>query len=333
LLCLAGENGTALHIAAAFGYLDIVSLWCLPGLNIDIPMADGVTPLHIAVVNNRVDVAKKLCLSNGGSRDCARSDGASPIYLATERKHTEMMKMLIGLGADVNKRTTYDNVSPLMKAIEVGFSEGFHLLLDAKPDLDDVSIDGGTAMYMASERNQIEMVRALCASGADKEAAGFLERRPLHAAADFGFLEVARSLLDNNAEVDAEMRGTWTPLHLSAHKGHLEVVKLLCACGANIAREIGPGMSPVCLAANSKHEDVARFLVEQNADLDCPLQAAIDGDHLELAHFLNSLRYNAEGLEKKSVESLRGPEWSMSPKSAAYAMKVNQYLEAGLMDA
>lgn len=336
MFVLAGENGTALHIAAALGYLQVVSLWCIAGINTDFEMADGVTALHVAVVNNRIDVAKQLCQSKGGSRDYSRSDGASPIYLATERKHAEMMKMLIALEVDVSKRTTYELVSPLMISVQVDFLEGFRLLLEAKADLDDVSRDVGTAMYMASESNRIEMVRALCVAGADKEVAGFLERRPLHAAADSGFLEVVRLLLDEGAGINAGMRGNWTSLHLAAHKGHFEVVQLLCARDANLAIEIVPGMTALCCAANSGHEDVARLLISQGADLEVPIKMAVDGDYLELAHFLNSLRPPDSpqgGPLKSSLGGLRGPDWSMSPKSSQYAMTVNRYLEKEFVDA
>merc|ERR1711972_757955 len=121
--------------------------------------------------------------------------------------------MLIELRVDVSKRTAVELVSPLMRADQIDYMEGLQLLLKAQCELDQVSYDGGTALYFAAGANQIDMARLLCRAGAGTEVCGFLERRPLHAAAELGFIDIVRLLVNNKAELNAEMRGKWTPLH------------------------------------------------------------------------------------------------------------------------
>jgi len=74
---------TPLHLAAAFGHLDVAKLLLDRGADIDARESDGWTPLHYAAVNGRLDVAR-LLLERGADAGIKSRYGETPADLARE---------------------------------------------------------------------------------------------------------------------------------------------------------------------------------------------------------------------------------------------------------
>ena len=74
--------GTALHIAASSGRLDVIEHLISQGAEVNKGNNDGMTPLHLAAVQNgHLDVVKVL-LAGGASSDTGDIDGHTPLQFA-----------------------------------------------------------------------------------------------------------------------------------------------------------------------------------------------------------------------------------------------------------
>ena len=108
---------------------------------------------------------------------------------------------------------------------------------------------GFTALHLASQQGNVELVTALCQNDAD---VNFLNQRKdsaLAYAASSGHLEVVKFLCKHGAEVNRGNRKGETPLKLAATNGHVAVVKVLCEQGADMSQVDEDEMTPFLCAA------------------------------------------------------------------------------------
>ena len=120
------------------------------------------------------------------------------------------------------------------------------LLLGATP-ADDAALLG------AARRGDIAAVRSALSEGADPNAAEGDGLTALHMAAERGNAEIVRILIDARANVEAKTRlGEYTPLHLAAEGAHASVVRVLLEAGADVmAITTNTGVTPLHLAAKA----------------------------------------------------------------------------------
>lgn len=188
------------------------------------------------------------CLSHDGA-----PPGTTPLHLASERGHVEAAALLLE---------------------EAGVS----------PDL----VDGHerTALDVATDAENGEMVAALVAGGADVNANGNGHfNTPLHRAAANSSLAMCEALLRVGAAVAAENESGMTPLHVASANGHGRIITALAAAGADVrARDMGlqepmvfaygsadPGSSIRALVAEGVEPSVAtpdNFSTAQHAALE-----------------------------------------------------------------
>jgi hypothetical protein len=98
-------------------------------------------------------------------------------------------------------------------------------------------------MYYAAAKNQLGVVEALIAAGANIEPdhpEWYLDR-PLSAAARMGHAEVVRALLEAGADANRATKGHMSPLDAAENYGHTEVVKILEAAGARRGTPVSGG--------------------------------------------------------------------------------------------
>jgi ankyrin repeat protein len=81
----------------------------------------GQTPLHVAALNDRLDVAKLLVASKADV-NAAASNGSTPLHLAAAKGNKDIAELLLNSKADVNA-VDHDGWSPLHSAITYGRKE------------------------------------------------------------------------------------------------------------------------------------------------------------------------------------------------------------------
>ena len=169
LLVFAEGGLSALHLAARQGQFDAVTALLDAGADINQPTAgDRTTPLLIAIINGRFDLAKYL-VEHGANPKSAAENGATPLYAALncywapvaaypqprahEQQHTtylELMSLLIDKGADLNARLTK----------KIWYS-GYNF------DQSGVNESGATPFWRAAYASDLDAMKLLLARGAD----------------------------------------------------------------------------------------------------------------------------------------------------------------------
>ena len=119
------------------------------------------------------------------------------------------------------------------------------LLLEAGAVKDAATTDGATALHMAAQESQLEVVQLLIESGADKDAAATDDRATaLCIAAKKGHSEVVLLLLEAGTDKDAANAKGVTALHIAAKNCHSKVVRLLLEAGAKKMQQQQMGQRP-----------------------------------------------------------------------------------------
>ncbi len=262
---------TALLFATQQGDLDSVKLLVEAGANVNDTTGIGYTGMMIASRMDHTDVAKYL-LDKGANPNIAEA-GHTVLHLAVARKDLALVQALLAKGADPNIRLTKG--SP-----DAEGTRSFNQL----PEF----LAGATPYLLAAGLNQIPMMRALAAAGADTRAAMLDGTTPTMAAMGiypgvFQFVHFITIPLDKGAGTDnpAYFRRTdffdeWSVL---------ETMKVTIELGDNINAARGAlttyhvgnsrtivgrdvGDTALHIAVVDKLYQVAEFLVKNGAKMD-----------------------------------------------------------------
>ena len=158
--------------------------------------------------------------------------GSTPLLFAARNGRIENARLLLDAGADVNEKAP-NGESALVLASFSGQGELAAFLLErgADPGTADA---GYTALHTAVSRGELELVKALCAHGADPNARLTNGSR------------LQRNL--NFYSLSAELAGV-TPFWLAAKYAEVEIMRSLAACGADPRLMPDNGVTPLMVAA------------------------------------------------------------------------------------
>jgi len=154
-------------------------------------------------------------------------------------------------GADVNSRWGPEQLTALHLAAESGQLEVLQALIQAGADVDSVCLPfGENALHIAAYRGHTEVAAALSRSSVPVTSLDLKRRTPLHYAAEggHGTVTVAEFLLAGGAgfdEIDAEGD---SPLMLAALRSSLAMVHLLSRLGADPSHTNAYGQTAVDIA-------------------------------------------------------------------------------------
>lgn len=244
------HSNTALHLASQSGLEEVVSILVQHRADINARERDGRTALHFAKTAN---IARYL-LERGADIEATDRLGYTALHIASESGFNDVVSVLIERGADVNKRSDSVSFGPLAAAEN-------HL---AQIMLGCNFWRGCTALHLASEYGQDEIVSLLIKFKADVNAREISGKTALHRA-ESG--RIARLLLEAGADIHAteyESFGGRTALHLATQNGCEELVHTLIQYGAYVNAQDGSGKMSLHYA---KSERIANMLQENGADL------------------------------------------------------------------
>jgi len=111
-ISLCNERGeTGLHLAARAGHGEIVDLLVKQGLDVESRDCDGLTPLHAAVLNQKVYVCGQLIRSTQPRASVHTRDleGNTVLHSAARLGLTQVILLLMPAGADPNARNANDD--------------------------------------------------------------------------------------------------------------------------------------------------------------------------------------------------------------------------------
>ena len=169
-------------------------------------------------------------------------------------RRTPLVELSLWAGADPNYRDD-DGRSALPVAVEHGDLEIVSLLLDAGADPDAVTADGEPVAVVAVRGDETSVLAMLLDAGADPNARGESGIAPLVPAAIEGDTEIVRLLLDAGADPNTLAEQDLSVLAIAVDRGNTEVVRLLLDAGAD---PNGPGIAE--LVRQSGNADLLELL-------------------------------------------------------------------------
>ena len=226
---------TPLMAAAAKGLVSVVDVLLTVSaeeIGVSETLAGGETALYLAVVNDQVEVVRRLVTNGGAAVDSTMPDGSTPLFAAAHLGNVEVVRMLASLGADVN-RCRHDKASPT---------------------------------YIAAEHGHSQVIKSLALLGANINAPNKNLATPVYIASQQGWFLAVRMLISLKADPNTRNRDGASPLFIAAAFGHARVIRELVLAGASlstptvhgtIAMDVAVGEAKILLQELAKADDVA----------------------------------------------------------------------------
>jgi ankyrin repeat protein len=125
------------------------------------------------------------------------------------------------------------------------------------------------AIFFASSRNMLEVVRVLIDFGVDLNlrSEDYDGRTALSLAASSEHLSVVQALITAGANVNLTDDDGWSALHWAAQAGNLPVLQALIVAGADVNRTDDEGLTALYLAAKARRLPVVQALIAAGADV------------------------------------------------------------------
>lgn len=163
----AKDGRTALIYAAGWGDAQKVRLLIDAKANLDARAADGMTAVMFAAARGESQTLQALIDAGCRINDKNRW-GQTALIAAARSGSLEKVNALIGAGAEASATDQFgDSALTIAAAADVP-AEVLSALVKAGANVNQADADGVTALMKAAERGDIEQVRVLLDSGADK---------------------------------------------------------------------------------------------------------------------------------------------------------------------
>ncbi|CAH2094524.1 unnamed protein product [Euphydryas editha] len=268
--------------------------------------ADGLTPLHLAVVHGNVPLVQTL-LAAGADVNAKDNEQHTVVHWATVCGEVGALRAVLAAGANAATpdqhggyplhyaaqmcgapaATDHQSRGAALEVLRALVKEG-----DARVDVRDA--DGRTPLLWAASAGSAAAVLALHQAGASVDDADRDGLTALHCAAARGHTEALETLVALcGARVDVADSHGCTPLHYAAALGHADATSALLVHGADAHRQDRRGRSPAHTAAAKGQIETVRILGARGTNLwlrnskgDLPLHEAVASGRRELVKWL-----------------------------------------------
>jgi len=224
--------------------------------------------LHEAVRANDAEGLIVL-LEAGAAIDESDLMLGTPLHVAVAQGSMPLARILISHGADLEAPSEDRGARAIHMAANFGDVEMLNLLLDSGADIEARDQTGQTPLLIAVATNQLEAVKFLLDRGADIEAREPGKgRTPLMLASRFGFPEIAMALVANGADVNAVDDAGRPPLTVAAtaasyvNVGDGSLIEYLVTNGADLHMKDSAGYTALSSARAEGGDPVYKKIEE-----------------------------------------------------------------------
>ena len=251
------------------------------GADVNAAQGDGMTALHWAAENGRIELAEVLVFAGANPEAATRVGGFTPLMVASRAGHAGIVRLLADAGANL-EATTETGETALHYAAWSGNPEIAVALAEKGADVDaQESANGQTPLMFAAAYGRTEVVRTLLEAGADpsirtnvidypamaREDRELIRQRDRRLSALFGEDIISDTPVDGTRqdedEEEAEEEEEERPAGRAATRGQtrapMSYDQLVGRQGGNAALHY---------AAREGHHDVVRTLLQGGADID-----------------------------------------------------------------
>uniref|UniRef100_A0A8B9GR56 Ankyrin-1 n=1 Tax=Amazona collaria TaxID=241587 RepID=A0A8B9GR56_9PSIT len=301
---------TPLHVAAKYGKVDVAELLLAhqahpnaAGKVSDAPVGDvghggalcdlsvpcpapqnGLTPLHVAVHHNNLEIVKLLL-----------PKGSSPHSSAWVRLGRVSLEMCCASEASNGPQPTLHTLEDGKDALAWREGQGGTFCpCWSEPHCAPLSLQNGyTPLHIAAKQNQMEVARSLLQYGASANAESMQGVTPLHLASQEGHADMVTLLFSKQANGNLGNKSGLTPLHLVAQEGHVLVADVLVKHGVTVNATTRMGYTPLHVASHYGNIKLVKFLLQHQADVNAktklgytPLHQAAQQGHTDVVTLL-----------------------------------------------
>ncbi|GKV08130.1 hypothetical protein SLEP1_g19806 [Rubroshorea leprosula] len=171
------DRHSALHIAAANGQIEVLSMLLERSVNPDVLNRHKQTPLMLAAMHGKISCLKKLMEAGANILMFDSLNGRTCLHYAAYYGHSDCLQAILSAA----------------RSSPVAVSWGYARFVNIRDD------KGATPLHLAARQRQSECVHSLLDNGAlvcaSTSRYGFPESTPLHLAARGGSLDCIRKLL------------------------------------------------------------------------------------------------------------------------------------------
>ena len=224
--------------------------------------------LHEAV---RANDAERLVLLLKAGQAVDETDFVlgTPLHVAVAQGSVPLAKILISHGADLEAPSEDRGARAIHLAANFGDLEMLNLLLDGGADIEAQDQTGQTPLLIAAATNNLKVVKVLLDRGANKEARESGEgQTPLMRASRLGFLEIAVTLVAKGANINAVDNAGRSPLKLAATSnsyisvGDGALIEYLVNNGADLNMKESAGYSALSWAMKDIHDPIYQKIAD-----------------------------------------------------------------------
>jgi ankyrin repeat protein len=316
---------TPVSLAAQAGHSETLNKLLAAGARPDVEDSNGLTPLSYAAGDEHLDSVKAL-LEAKANPDAGKID--LPLAQAMWNKHLEIAELLLRAGADPNRSamatqrlkqpgardefyrsSPYGPYTPLQIAVAQGDTAMVKLLFQfkANPNAKEPWTADANPLTFSALQN-VEMLKAFLAAGADPNAAHASGRSLLFVAAADQNADAVAALLAKGAQVNPPSNSEFVPLlaAISESPAGTNTVKLLLDAKADVNARSAGGNTPLLRAMEARNPAVTKLLLDRGADPNLaykngytPLHCAVNVENTNLMQLL---------LDHKADPNLRNNE-------------------------
>jgi ankyrin repeat protein len=217
----------------------------------------GYTPLSRAVQHNHANLVQ-LLLEAGADPNIAAISKWAPISFCCQANKMNIFQLLVDAGATVNDVPGYSRV--LLNAVRYQRPQMLQLLLK-DPNLAINTVDSyeQSALVLAANNNDVEMIKMLVAAGIDTELKTDKQTTALGVAAYNGKFDALYALIEAGVELDSEDYEGKTALfklcdkYNNRDKAYADAAQALLEAGASNLSKAQWQDGPLAAAKSSKN--------------------------------------------------------------------------------
>eukprot|EP00744_Colponema_vietnamica_P028011 GILI01042329.1.p1 GENE.GILI01042329.1~~GILI01042329.1.p1 ORF type:complete len:255 (-),score=33.50 GILI01042329.1:18-782(-) len=214
---------------------------------------EGSTPLHLAVLAQRFDVATFIC-QMGADVNATDAEGSTALHIscgsfrAIERALMTPLQILLLLTGANPMLHNGKQLTPLHLAVKNRHLRALATMLEGDVNINVLDGTGVTPLQHASLSEKDSFATLLLEHGAALDpllhTLGALSSAVTANSCD----SLVKALIDNGADVDEVQHFGWTPLHQAALVSNSSAALILLREGCNVSKQDSEGRTPSMMA-------------------------------------------------------------------------------------
>ncbi|THX86342.1 ankyrin [Aureobasidium pullulans] len=223
-----------IHVAAFAGHLEIVQRLIERGMDVNHRGDKDYSPLLAACVGRHRSIVEYLLSLEGVEVNRRSHFGKTPLIAASRAGDENICRLLLDKGAIINLQANNDDTA-LTAASECGMLSVVQTLLKHGADMEIVGRLGGNALLAAAmcrEGQWAEIIKLLARAEANLDTQDTVKDTALHMAAQAGELDMVRFLVMKKAKVSIQNIAGKTALDFACAGNQTKIIEYLLKSGA-----------------------------------------------------------------------------------------------------